>query len=198
MFQVTGSVSRGSFLEYWIRDRYTSKIIWKFLPFEFGFRIRTWFKWVRILKSGFVTVQFEDFVFLPGFWFQDPDPSQVGSNLGFRIRNGHNSKFFILFTFWLRISGSGSDSSGSESWIRIRDCIFFLNFRFLPLESGLQEFWICFKRIWTLDPDPRKVPLVPKNFFQLFVPGSQDYRDFGSVSRGFGPWIRICEEYLHF
>jgi len=37
-----------------------------------------------------------------------------------------------------------------------------------------------------------------KKFFKLFVPGSQDYRDLKSVSRGFGPWIRIREGYLHF
>ena len=92
-----GSVSRRSALEYWIRNRYTSKFIILFLPFEFGFRIRTRIKWVRILGSGFVTVQFEFRFFFAWFLVQDPDPSQVGSNPGFRIRNGHNSKFFSLF-----------------------------------------------------------------------------------------------------
>jgi len=31
-----------------------------------------------------------------------------------------------------------------------------------------------------------------------FLPGSQEYRDFKSVSRGIRPWIRIREGYLHF
>ena len=93
--------------------------------------VRTWFKWIRGLGSGFVTVQFEDFDFsLPGFRFQDPDPIQVGSNLRFRIRNGHNSKFKILFLpltskFRIRVR---------FKWIRILNLdskwYFFLSFRF--------------------------------------------------------------------
>jgi len=123
---------------------------------------------------------------------------QVGLNLRFRICNGHNSKFNILFlpsnsNFKIRIQFKWIRVLNSDSW-----WYFFLSFRFLPSESGLQEVRTLFERIRTLDPDLWKVPTVSKKFFKLFVPGSQDYRDLKSVSRGFGPWIRIREGYLHF
>ena len=137
MFQVTGSVSRGSTLEYWIRDRYTSKFIWKFYllssvsgsgPESSGFESWDPDSWRYISNFDFS---------LPGFWFRIrtrvkwvrilDSGSVTGTILNFSVFSYLlDSNFRIRIRFkWIRILNP-------DPWR-----YFFLTFRFVP---GIQDY----------------------------------------------------------
>ena len=116
-----------------------------------------------------MTVHFEFRFFFAWFLVQDPDPNQVGSNPGIRIRDG--TVRISIFLAWFLVQDPDPSQEGSNPGSRIRNGH---NSKFFSL---FLPFGFEFR-----DPDPIQVDPNPEFRsvtvlflkFSILVPGIQD------------------------